>query len=134
MWNFSNQWGSVKHQMVVPVPSINCCVLNHQNLFYQIQNALAFIWDMCCHLALCLQWIPFHCSYWNHTQILFLHGFVGKGISIRIWQWLYGDTTTTLEMFKIWPLWQKKDSTNMTATLLGDRNIQGLYYKTFLRP
>jgi hypothetical protein len=28
--------------MAVPVPSISCCVLNNHNLFYQIQNALAF--------------------------------------------------------------------------------------------
>jgi len=54
------QWGSVTHQMAVPVPSISCGVLNHHNLFYQIQNALAFNWDMCCHLALCLCLLPFH--------------------------------------------------------------------------
>jgi hypothetical protein len=40
--------------MAVPVPRISCCVLNHHNLFYQIQNGLAFNWDTCCHLALCL--------------------------------------------------------------------------------
>jgi hypothetical protein len=44
-----------------PVPSISCCVLNHRNLFYHIQNALAFNRDMCCHLVLCLWLIPFHC-------------------------------------------------------------------------
>jgi len=54
------QWGSVTHQMAVPVPSITCCVLNHHNLFYQIQNALAFNLDTCCHLALCLRLLPFH--------------------------------------------------------------------------
>ncbi len=54
------QWGSVTHQMAVPVPSISCCVLNHHNLFYQIQNALAFNWDKCCHLVPCLQLLPFH--------------------------------------------------------------------------
>ncbi len=53
-------WGSVIHQMAVPVPSISCCVLNHHNLFDQIQNALAFNWDTCCHLALCLRLLPFH--------------------------------------------------------------------------
>ncbi len=42
---------SFTHQMAVPVPSINCCVLNHHNLFYHIQNALVFNWDMCWHLA-----------------------------------------------------------------------------------
>ncbi len=47
--------------MAVPVPSISCCVLNHHNLFYQIQNALVFNRDMCCHLALCLLLLPFHC-------------------------------------------------------------------------
>jgi hypothetical protein len=51
---------AVTHQMAVPVPSISCFVLNHHSLFYQIQNALAFNWDMCCHLALCLQLLPFH--------------------------------------------------------------------------
>ncbi len=57
------KWGSVTHQMAVPVPSISCCVLNHHNLFYQIQNALAFNQDTCCHLALCLQLLSFHCMY-----------------------------------------------------------------------
>jgi hypothetical protein len=46
--------------MAVPVPSISCCVLNHHNLFYQIQNALAFNQDTCCHLVLCLRLLPFH--------------------------------------------------------------------------
>ncbi len=55
------QRGSVNHQMTVPVPSIRCCVLNHHDLFCQIQNALAFNWDRCCHLALCLQLLPFNC-------------------------------------------------------------------------
>jgi hypothetical protein len=32
---------ALTHQMAVPVPGISCCVLNHHNLFYQIQNALA---------------------------------------------------------------------------------------------
>ncbi len=45
--------------MAVPVPSISCCVLNHHNLFYQIQNALAFNRNMCCHLVLCLWFLPF---------------------------------------------------------------------------
>ncbi len=53
-----SQWGSVTHQMAVPVPSIGCCVLNHHNLFYQIQNALAFNRDTCCHLALSLRLLP----------------------------------------------------------------------------
>jgi hypothetical protein len=46
--------------MAVLVPRISCCVLNHHNLFYQIQNALAFNWDTCCHIALCLRLLPFH--------------------------------------------------------------------------
>ncbi len=54
-------WGSVNHQMAEPVPSISCCVLNYHNLFYQIQNALAFNQDTCCHLALSLRLLPFHC-------------------------------------------------------------------------
>ncbi len=54
------RWGSVTHQMAVPVPSKSCCVLNHHNLFYKIHNALAFNWDTCCHLALCLWLLPFH--------------------------------------------------------------------------
>ncbi len=61
LWRLDNcQWGSVTHQMAVPVPSISCCVLNHPNLSYQIHNALTFNWDMCCHLALCLRLLPFH--------------------------------------------------------------------------
>ena len=59
------QLGSVTHQMAVPVPSISCCVLNHHNLFYQIQNALAFNQDTGCHLALCLQLLPFHWHDYN---------------------------------------------------------------------
>ncbi len=54
------QLDSVTHQMAVPVPSISCCILNHHNLFYEIQNALALNWDMCCHLVLCLRLLPFH--------------------------------------------------------------------------
>jgi hypothetical protein len=54
------QWGSITHQMAVPVPSISCCVLNQHNIFYQVQNALAFNWDMCCLLALYLRLLPFH--------------------------------------------------------------------------
>jgi hypothetical protein len=46
--------------MAVPVPSISCCISNHHNLFYQIQNALAFNRNMCCHLPLCLPLLPFH--------------------------------------------------------------------------
>ncbi len=65
------QWGSVTHQMAVLVLHISCCVLNHHNLFYQIQNALAFNWDTCCHLAPCLQLLPFHCcSYKELTKNL----------------------------------------------------------------
>jgi hypothetical protein len=51
--------------MAVPVPSISCCVLNEHDLFYQIENALAFNWDRCCHLALCLRFLPFH---WNEAS------------------------------------------------------------------
>ena len=32
-------------------------------IFYKEKKALAFNQDMCCHLALCLQLILFHCSY-----------------------------------------------------------------------
>jgi hypothetical protein len=62
------QWGSVIHQMAAPVPSMSCCVLNHRNLFYPIQNALAFNQDMCCHLALCLRLLPFH---WDKSAACF---------------------------------------------------------------
>jgi hypothetical protein len=57
--------------MAVPVPSISCCVLNHHNLFDQIQNALAFNRDTCCHLMLCLWLLPFHWGLYHNTfQIL----------------------------------------------------------------
>jgi len=55
------QWGSVTQQMALPVPSISCCVLNHHNLFNQIENALAFYRETCCHLVLCYWLLPFHC-------------------------------------------------------------------------
>ncbi len=68
------QWGSVTHQMAVPLQSISYCLFNHHNLFYQIQNALAFNRDMCCHLALCLQLLPFHwvSSWFTFKQWLLL--------------------------------------------------------------
>jgi hypothetical protein len=48
-------------------------VLNHYNLFYQIQKAQAFNWDTCYHPALCLWLLPFHClntsiSYYLETS------------------------------------------------------------------
>ncbi len=49
--------------MAVPVPSIN-----HHNLFYQIQNALDFNRDTCCHLALCLWLLPFHWTVYSVIQ------------------------------------------------------------------
>ncbi len=55
--------------MAVPVPSISCCVLNYHNLFYQVQNALVFNWDMCCHLVLCLWLLPFHCDNWHYVML-----------------------------------------------------------------
>jgi hypothetical protein len=54
--------------MAVPVPTISCCVLNLHNLFYQIQNVLAFNRDTCCHLALCLWLLPLHYIHQNFTQ------------------------------------------------------------------
>ncbi len=51
--------------MAVSIQSVSCCVLNHHNLFCQIQNALAFNRDTCCHLALCLWILPFH---WPRNQ------------------------------------------------------------------
>ncbi len=50
-----------KLEQSIFAPSISM-VWNHHNLFYQIQNALAFNWDTCCHLALCLWLLPFHWS------------------------------------------------------------------------
>jgi len=73
-WKSWTVWGSVTHQMAVPVPRISCCVLNHHNLFYQIQNALSFNQDTCCHLALCLQLLPFH---WTENVT----------IGHKIWSW-----------------------------------------------
>ena len=56
------QWGSVTHQMAVPVPSISCCVSEQLKFFCKEKNALAFNQDRCCHQVLCLQLIPFHWS------------------------------------------------------------------------
>jgi hypothetical protein len=63
------------------LPSISCCVLNHHNLFYQIQNALAFNRDACCHLVLCLRLLPFHgkktlayfCQFFCKKLVFFKH-------------------------------------------------------------
>ena len=46
--------------MAVPVPSISCCVFNNNDFFYQEPNELAFNWDTCCHLVICLQLIASH--------------------------------------------------------------------------
>jgi hypothetical protein len=63
--------------MAVSVPSISCCVLNHHNIFYQIQNALAFNWNTCCHLVLCLQLLPFHfMTSWKRTGLVFTRLFL----------------------------------------------------------
>jgi len=60
--------------MAVPVPSTSCCVWNHHNLFYQILNALAFNWDTCCHLAVCLRLLPFHC--WGDFHFVTYYNFL----------------------------------------------------------
>jgi hypothetical protein len=60
--NWRLKWGSVNHQMAVPVPSVSCCVLNNNDSFYQEPNELAFNRDTCCHLVFCLQLIASHYS------------------------------------------------------------------------
>jgi hypothetical protein len=32
------------------------------------KNTLAFNWDRCCHLVLCLRLIPFHCAEWHYAE------------------------------------------------------------------
>jgi len=64
------QWGSVNHQMAVPVPSISCCIFNNNDFFYQELNELAFNWDTCCHLVICLQLIASHCSSKKYPKML----------------------------------------------------------------
>ncbi len=44
----------------VPIPSISCCVSKQLTFFYKQKKALAFDWERCCHLVLCLQLIIFH--------------------------------------------------------------------------
>ena len=84
--NWSVKWGSVTHQMAVPVPSISCCVLNHHNLFYQIQNVLAFNCDTCCPLALCLRLLPFHyLVYLGTDKIKNMNVQINK--KYLIWNW-----------------------------------------------
>jgi hypothetical protein len=78
MQNQPLKWGSVTHQMAVPVPRIGCCVLNHHYLFYHIQNALAFNWDTCCHLALCLRLLPFHWTCKVALQFTYTSDFRGQ--------------------------------------------------------
>ncbi len=48
--------------MAVPVPSISCCIFNNNDFFYQEPNELAFNWDTCCHLVICLRLIASHFS------------------------------------------------------------------------
>ena len=61
------KWGSVNHQMAVPVPSISCCIFNNKDFFYQEQNELAFNRDTCCHLVICWLLIASHCN----VQVVF---------------------------------------------------------------
>ncbi len=77
-YSVKTQWGSVTHQMAVPVPCISCCFLNHHNLFYQIHNALAFKRDTCCHLVLCLQLLPFH-----YTKVIMPRVFVVTVVALN---------------------------------------------------
>ncbi len=76
-WVPQCQWGSVTHQMAVPVPSIGCCVLNHHNIFYQIQNALAFNQDTCCHLVLC------YCCFFSIVVLLSVVVSSGENLNIK---------------------------------------------------
>ncbi len=83
-WNtfqnfFSQQWGSVNHQMAVPIPSISCCVFNNNYFFYQELNELAFNRDTCCHLVICLQLIASHSSYFFSSVVNLLP---------KIWKYL----------------------------------------------
>ncbi len=52
-------------------PKYKLLHFSHHNLFYQIQNAVAFNWDTCCNLALCLRLLPFH---WSKAQFFFPAG------------------------------------------------------------
>ncbi len=77
-----------KPLMAVPFPSISCCVLNHHNLFYHIQNALAFNWDTCCHLVLCLWLLPFHCKLECFVEATKIRGTVvehSTRLRSRVW-------------------------------------------------
>ncbi len=49
--------GSITHQMALPITLISCCISQQLNIFCNDKNALAFNWDRCCHLAICLQLI-----------------------------------------------------------------------------
>ncbi len=102
------QWGSVTHQTVT-VPSISCCFLNHHNLFYQIQNALAFNGDMCCHLALCLQLLLFH-------FIIFLY----LSLSLLMILKVYWKISVLLGLFQILEILDlamtKDEEVNVTVT------------------
>jgi hypothetical protein len=46
--------------MAVLVPGISCCILTNNDFFYQEPNELAFNWDTCCHLVICLRLIASH--------------------------------------------------------------------------
>ncbi len=98
------QWGSVIHQMAVPVPSISCCVLNHHNLFYQIQNGLAFNRDTCCHLALCLWLLPFH---WGFSVRILLFGWMVLDLLTPISHPLPGIMPAQTFLSVIYEFWNK---------------------------
>jgi hypothetical protein len=75
----SNQLGSVNHQMAVPVPNISCCVFSNYDFFYQELNELAFNWDTCCHLVICLQLIASHYKELLNQNIIFTNNFQTDG-------------------------------------------------------
>ncbi len=86
------QWGSVNHQMAVPVPSISCCIFINNYFFYQEPNELAFNRHTCCHLVICLWLIASHCYKgleptrlggvpWVPCQVVARHGLKSFAVS-----------------------------------------------------
>ena len=56
--------------MALPTSSISCCISKHLTRKFSKRKALAFHLDRCCHLAICLRLILFHCQPKWSTFIL----------------------------------------------------------------
>ncbi len=65
-----------------PSPKYKLPCIITTKIFCKEKNTLAFNWDRCCHLVLCLWLIPFHLNRNNLAQIVQCHNFKNRNLFI----------------------------------------------------